>query len=244
MVIVHSLARSVEQLCARSPDAPSIEQLRPAWCVSCGEPARNARGVLQLVGHGFYSRQVRGLSERSWIIIWVRRFLCLACGHTISRVPDWLHPWRWYAATVIIEALYRHVLLHESAQRLGDRFGWTDDAATGRRLRRWRRQLLVSLTLWGWLAPRLGVRRPATDRPQAASVLHRLLAEGGVVIRAGVHAVSDLPAAVRRTLRDLVHARTTAWPLGRFPAGGRPGRSPDGARPGVPTEEASGSDPP
>jgi len=95
VVIVHSLAHSVEQLCARSPDAPSIEQLRPAWCVSCGEPARNARGVLQLVGHGFYSRQVRGLSEQSWIVIWVRRFLCVAGGHTISCLPDWLHPWRW-----------------------------------------------------------------------------------------------------------------------------------------------------
>jgi hypothetical protein len=244
VVIVHSLAVSVEQLCARSPDAPSIERLRPPFCVSCGEPARHGSGALQLVGHGLYSRQVRGLSEQGWIVIWVRRFLCVACGHTISRLPDWLHPWRWYAAPVIVEALYRHTVLRESARELGRRFGWTDEASTGRRLRRWRRQLLVSLTLWGWLGPRLGVRQPAADQAQAASRLHRLLAVGGAVIRAGLALLSALPAAVRTTLRDLVHARSQAGQLGRFRAG-RPGpAAPAPARPDFPTEQASGPDPP
>ena len=46
VVILHSLAISVEQLCARSPDAPSIENLRPKFCVLCGEAARDANGVL------------------------------------------------------------------------------------------------------------------------------------------------------------------------------------------------------
>jgi hypothetical protein len=244
VVIVHSLAVSVEQLCARSPDAPSIDQLRPRWCVCCGEPARTRGGVLQLVGHGLYSRQVRGLSEQSWIVICVRRFLCVACGHTISCLPDWLHPWRWYAATVIVEALYRHDVLRENARGLGRRFGWTDEASTGRRLRRWRRQLLVSLTLWGWLGPRLGVRQPATGHRQAASVLHRLLADGGATIRSGVDLPRGLPAAVRTTLRDLVHGRTRAARLGQFRAGRPWPAAPPRARPGIPTEQASGSDPP
>jgi hypothetical protein len=244
VVIVHSLAVSVEQLCARSPDAPSIDQLRPAFCVSCGEPARTAGGVLQLVGHGLYSRQVRGLSEQSWIVIWVRRFLCVACGHTISGLPDWLHPWRWYAATVIVDALYRHDVLRESARGLGRRFGWTDEASTGRRLRRWRRQLLVSPTLWGWLGPRLGVRQPAADQRQAASFLHRLLAEGGAVIRAGLDLLPALPAAVRTTLRGLVHRRTSAGRLEPFLPGRGGPAAPPRARPDFPTENASGPDPP
>ncbi len=73
-------------------------------------------------GHGLYRRQVCGLSE-GWVVIWVRRYLCRECGHTMSRLPDWLHPWRWYAATVIIEALYRHLILRESACAIGIRFG-------------------------------------------------------------------------------------------------------------------------
>jgi hypothetical protein len=82
LVIVHSLAVFVEQLCARSPDAPSIDQVRPKFCPGCGGPSRNALGVLQLIG--LYCRHVRGLSEKLWIVIWVRRFLCLTCGCTTS----------------------------------------------------------------------------------------------------------------------------------------------------------------
>src|SRR6266516_4402464 len=52
LVILHIFAISVEQLCARSPDAPSIESLRLKFCVFCGEPARDTNGVLRLVGHG------------------------------------------------------------------------------------------------------------------------------------------------------------------------------------------------
>src|SRR5439155_19962403 len=57
LVILHSLAICVEQLCARSPDAPSVESLRLKFCVFCGEPARDANGVLRMAGHGLYCRQ-------------------------------------------------------------------------------------------------------------------------------------------------------------------------------------------
>ena len=49
MIILHSLAVNVEQLCARSTEAPSRNQIRPNHCVICGQAARNANGVLQLV---------------------------------------------------------------------------------------------------------------------------------------------------------------------------------------------------
>jgi hypothetical protein len=54
LIILHSLAVGVEQLCARSDDAPSLDDLRPIFCVICGQAARNAEGILQLVGHGMY----------------------------------------------------------------------------------------------------------------------------------------------------------------------------------------------
>ena len=75
-----------------------------------------------------YSRQVCGLVETGWILIWIRRFLCLACGRTMSLLPDRLHPWRWYAGTVIIEALFRHCILLESAAAIGSRFGRPEDS--------------------------------------------------------------------------------------------------------------------
>src|SRR5437773_1143418 len=38
------------------------------------------------------------------------------------------------------------------------------NAGRWRSLRRWRKQLLVSTTLWGWLGSRLGVSQPAQSR--------------------------------------------------------------------------------
>jgi hypothetical protein len=191
-----------------------------------------------------YSRQVCGLVETGWIIIWIRRFLCLVCGHTMSLLPDRLHPWRWYAGTVIIEALLRHCILLESAASIGARFGRPEDAVEWRSLRRWREQLLVSPTLWGWLGPRLGVIKPAASRNEGRTCLERLLAEGGFVVRSGILALEEVSGAVRKTLRDLVHDRKRARPLKSFLPGdvssGLPGRLP----PTLPTEKDSGPDPP
>jgi hypothetical protein len=151
-VILHSFAVTVEQLCARSAGAPSIEDLRFNHFVFRGQPAWNAaRGTLQIVGHGMYSRQVRGLTQKAWIVIWVLRFLCLMCGHRMNRFPDWLHPWRWYAGTVIIEALLRRCILMESEISIAVLFGRPQDSTEWKSLRRWRTQLLISSTLWGCL---------------------------------------------------------------------------------------------
>lgn len=244
MVILHSLARCVEQLCARSADSPTLENVRPRFCVFCGQAARNADGVLQVVGHGMYSRQVCGLIETGWIVIWVRRFLCLVCGHTMSLLPDWLHPWRWYAGTAIIEALYRHCVLLEPASEISARFGLHPSTTQWRSLRRWRRQLLISPTLWGWLGPRLGVTEPASNRLEGKIHVERLLAEAGLVYQSSFETFEDVCSAVHRTLRDLIHNRKKAWPLRHFLPGisalGIPGRN----RHTLSTEKDSGPGPP
>jgi hypothetical protein len=219
LIILHSLVTAVEQLCAKNPNAPSLKLLRPLFCVLCGQAARNEHGVLQVVGHGMYARQVRGLTEGSWIVIWIRRFLCLACGRTMSLMPDWLHPWRWYAGTVIVEALYRHCILGETVCSIGALFGRPEDATEWKSLHRWQKQLLISPTLWGWLGHRLGIFKPADDCSKGKTYLERLLAEGGLVFKSGVNAVENLSTAVRNTLRDLVHDRKNAWPKQQFPPG-------------------------
>jgi hypothetical protein len=187
-----------------------------------------------------YSRQVCGLTETGWIVIWVRRFLCLVCGHTMSLLPDWLHPWRWYAGTVIIEALYRHCVLREPASAISARFRREPGASEWRSLRRWRSQLLISPTLWGWLGPRLGVTKAATTKVEGSIHVQRLLAEAGFVIHSGIHSCEDLARAVRATLRDLIHNRKTAWPLRHFLPGTSSKGFPGPVRTALPTEEDSG----
>lgn len=242
VVILHSLVIGVEHLCAQSAGAPSVEELRPRFCTQCGQLARDGGGV-RVQGHGCYSRQVRGLSK-GWILIWVRRYLCRDCGHTMSRLPDWLHPWRWYAATVIVEALYRHLMLRETARAIGARFGRPADANEWRSLRRWRAQLLISPTLWGWLGPRLGMRQPAQSRYQGRLHLSRLLGEMQVAWESAARVLRELPSAVRSSLSGLVHNRHSAWPVTQF----RPGIPSDsdsvGKRAALPTEEGSGRGPP
>jgi hypothetical protein len=239
VIILHSLALYVEQLCARSADAPSFEKIRPTHCVFCGQAAQNAEGILQVVGHGMYSRQVRGLTETGLLTVWIQRFLCLVCGHTMSLLPDWLLPYRWYAATAIVEALYRHCILQETAASIGVRFGQSADATEWKSLHRWRKQLLTSPTLWGWLGPRLGVIQPAANRNEAKNYIKRLLAEGW-------HngAIEAIPDAVRKTLQDLAHNRKTALPLRRFLPSLFSKDSPCSSCCAFPTEKDSGPGPP
>lgn len=241
MVILHVLAVLVEQLCARSADAPSLENLRPIYCANpeCSAAARSPDGILQLIGHGLYQRQVRGLTEVGLIEIWIRRFLCRVCGQTMSVLPDWLHPGRWYAASVILEALYRHCILGETACSIGVRFGRPAEATEWRSLRRWRAQLLVSPTLWGWLGSRLGVIKPAADRQQGAVYMVRLLADAGQRALSGTEAVREIALTARRTLSNLIYNRKTAWLMGRFPPDAESRRSPAATRPALPTEKGS-----
>jgi Domain of unknown function (DUF6431) len=242
MVILHSLALWVELLCARAEGAPSREELRPRFCTQCGQLARvGARVWVQ--GHGCYSRQVRGLGM-GWVVIWVRRYVCRNCGHTMSRLPDWLHPWRWYAATVIVEALYRHLIVRETAREIGTRFGRPADAQQWQSLRRWRVQLLVSPTLWGWLGSRLGIRKPAESRQQGQRYLSRWLGEMRIAGNSAGRVVGKLAWAVRSSLSGLVHNRRSAWPVAQFRPGMAAGSDSEGKPTLLPTEKGPGRDPP
>jgi len=162
----------------------------------------------------------------------------------MSRLPDWLHPWRWYGAAVIIEALYRYLILRESAREIGIRFGRRADRHEWRSLRRWREQLLVSPTLWGWMGKRLGIATAAKNEDEGRVHLVRFFSEIRIKLETAAQFVSKLWVAVRGTLRGLVHDRRTAWPLVQFhpekASGADSGRSPMAS----PTEKGAGRDPP
>jgi hypothetical protein len=162
----------------------------------------------------------------------------------MSRLPDWLHPWRWYAATVIVEALYRHLMLRETARAIGARFGRHPDTQEWRSLRRWRAQLLVSPTLWGWLGSRLGIREPAESHQQGRQHLTRWLGEMRLAWESTAKVLGNLASAVRASLSGLVHNRLSAWSVTQF----RPGIGAQGVSGGkpttLPTEKGPGRDPP
>jgi hypothetical protein len=158
----------------------------------------------------------------------------------MSLLPDWLHPWRWYAGPVIVEALYRHCVLREPASAISALFRRDMAATEWRSLRRWRKQLLISPTLWGWLGPRLGVTEPASTRFEGKIHIERLLAEAGIISDALAH----VSTAVRKTLGDLIHNRKTAWPLRRFLPGPSSVDLPGRMHPVLPTEKDSGPGPP
>jgi hypothetical protein len=179
------------------------------------------------------------------MLIWVRRYRCRDCRHTMSRLPDWLHPWRWYAAAVIAEALWRDLILGETAGAIGFRFGRSDEYTEWRSLRRWRSQLLISPTLWGWLRTRLGaVIAVGNSREQGRRRLMRLLGEMRIIWGLGMKALSGLPEAVRITLRGLVHNRRQAWLAGQFRPEMARLDSSESRRLALATEKDSGPDPP
>jgi hypothetical protein len=162
----------------------------------------------------------------------------------MSRLPDWLHPWRWYAAAVIIEALYRYLVVDETAREIGIRFGRSADHQEWRSLQRWRAQLLVSPTLWGWLGPRLGIGSAAKSRAEGCVHLIRFFGEMHIKLQPAVRLGTELWASVRGTLGGLVHNRRQAWPLIQFRPGmlQRPDPGPQPAT--LPTEKDSGRAPP
>ena len=162
----------------------------------------------------------------------------------MSRLPDWLHPWRWYAAAVIIEALWRDLILGETARAIGIRFGRSGEESEWRSLRRWRAQLLVSPSLWGWLGVRLGVRVAAASREQGRSHLMGFLGEMNIDAAMAVKVLPQLCNAVRATLGGLVHNRRQAWLLGRFRPGTARGADSGSTPMALPTEKDSGPGPP
>ena len=206
MIIVRPLFEHVEWL-FEAARLPSVDALRPESCPLCGELAFSPGERLGIVGHGTYRRQVLGLAEVSGeAVTCVRRYLCRGCERTISVLADDLHPGRWYAAGVILEALELHLVEGQSESEIRSRFGVVTESESWRSLRRWRSELL--LTLWHWLARRLGCRGRATTREDGRRRLRRLFLE------AALDRPSDAAGAL---LRSTVHAHGIAWPLGHDP---------------------------
>jgi hypothetical protein len=109
------------------------------------------------------------------MLIPVRRYLCRACGGTISVLPAELYPRRRYAAVAVLLVLVRHYVLGACAEALRLTFGprCDDGLYAWSQPRRWGRQLLDRL--WGKLGEKLSLRAAAASYAAAKARVERLL---------------------------------------------------------------------
>ena len=75
-------------------DGAHRKVLRPDACPICGKS-----GLMR--AHGRYDRSVSGPGRLKSMLIWICRFLCLACRRTTSMLPDFAQPYRLVATDTV-----------------------------------------------------------------------------------------------------------------------------------------------
>lgn len=89
MVIVIEFGCSVDEYVNHFPQ---LVFPRPEVCPHC-------HAVQLLIGHGFYRR--RPITPTDVYCVWIKRWLCKACRHTLSLLPSFLLSYRHYLLDVI-----------------------------------------------------------------------------------------------------------------------------------------------
>lgn len=210
-VIAHSFEGSLLEV--ENPSrVPAPSTLRPRHCPCCGSAA-GSPGSPRLVGHGLYRRQVLGHADSpKGAEIYIRRFLCLSCGVTISILPDELLPGRWYVAGTILIALVLHLLAGQCAHALRRAFGSASESRRWRSLERWARHSFDEL--WPWKAAEIAWSKGAAldSRDSRASMLRRFLNHLGAT---NPYPPDQCRAAARRVAAGMVHTRDRSWLMSR-----------------------------
>lgn len=88
--------------------SPTVDEVRPGRCPSCGASSQAAGSTLGLHGHGLRERQQWGPAELGGAAVMVsilaRRYQCQPCGAVIVVVPRGILRRRLYAAGAIAMA--------------------------------------------------------------------------------------------------------------------------------------------
>lgn len=214
---------------------PGTDQARPPSCPSCLAPAWED-GKLMLVGHGSYRRWIKAPGEGK---IGIRRFLCERedCGKTCSVLPHWLLPRFQYTAPLVLTSLSRYHVDGETARSVTAQFGLNAPKLGWGTLHRWSSAFLVSTILWGWLGPRLGVRKGTSrSRDQVRVHLERFMRS--FTDRVKPNTTSAIPEIVRLSLNGRVFDGGKAWSSLHPPCGRIRASTPHRTRPGPPTHRA------
>jgi len=108
MVIVQHYPHSAKHYAEASP-SPGVLFPIPDTCPACG-------AVNLLIRWGFYERWVYMGDERFTILI--QRVRCNACEHTHSLLPDFLHPYRRYAVSLLQRVVFLYFFAGLGIERL------------------------------------------------------------------------------------------------------------------------------
>ena len=169
---------------------PTVSEARPTACPSCGAPSCPFDGRIQLQGHGFRERQVRGPpgpdAKATVVVVTGRRYRCVRCDAVLLVVPQEVLPRRQYSAAAIGCALALWGLVKATAlvvrRRISAAATLGFDAMSGwATLRRW--------------AKAVRARRLFASVPAAAS--------SATLRQVAAHAATALAATADATTRGL-----------------------------------------
>ncbi|MBI4788183.1 MAG: hypothetical protein HY782_14220 [Chloroflexi bacterium] len=189
MVIVIEFGSVVEYL----DQFAQLDFPRPEVCPHCG-------AVHLLIGHGFYLRQP--LTPTQAYVVWIKRWLCKACRHTVSLLPSFVLRYRHY----LLEVIQAVVIT-----RFEDGMSWNqvarrctvEGAPSSRTTRRWCVSFAAHAPAW-WAAG-----QPTLAQHDAGSPALDPLGQN-----TGPH---DAPRALLQVALHLLAWAKTHWPeIGRY----------------------------
>jgi hypothetical protein len=135
MVIVTEFGCPVHEYAARFPQ---LVFPRPAVCPNC-------HAVQLFIGHGFYLR--KALSPTQVFLVYLKRWYCKACHHTLSLLPSFLLRFRHYLLEVMQEVVVVRFEAGASWNRLAQQCA-VDGAPSPRTQRRWCLSFIAHAPAW------------------------------------------------------------------------------------------------
>jgi hypothetical protein len=164
-----------------------LDFLRPAECPHC-------HAVHLFIGHGFYLRQP--LTPTQVYVVWIKRWLCKACRHTVSLLPSFVLRYRHYLLAVIQSVVIA---------RFEDGVSWTqvvrgctvEGAPSSRTARRWCVSFAAQAPAW-WAA----VQQTLAHHDAGSPALDPLGANTGL---------HDAPRALLQAALHLLAWAKTHW---------------------------------
>src|SRR5258708_6797820 len=191
MQILHPFAGSIQSYAEEISDP---NRYRPDHCPQC-------EANHPLTGHGFYRRTLVDAAFDG--VIRVRRYLCRACGRTVSLLPEFALPWLRFSISVIALFLVARLLNGVTLMAAAQAAAQTD--MPYQRGQFWIRRFQEQ-------APSLSLALASMATPPAAtdfvSRALRVLESIGWI-------------AAHRFLFSQLRAHLLGWPAGLAPAGRR-----------------------
>jgi hypothetical protein len=111
---------------------------RPKVCLYC-------QAVDAFIGHGYYPR--KPLDQQQAHSIWIKRWLCKACRHTLSLLPSFLLCFRHYLLAVIQQVVVVRFEGQASWRQVLQRCTW-QDVPSERTVKRWCQSFAAHAPVW------------------------------------------------------------------------------------------------